>query len=206
VKRDDCRANLPPWAIFRVSKSKFEEYRIAWQEISKDIEAAYLPVFTDIDICSNGIKKRKLFIPIQTVYFIVEKNLLKALKLLLYLNSDLARSLVKLWAWSLWGGPYRHTSYTMGILSIPKKLVNDTIWDFLKDYLKQSQGFLDLNIIASSLSKEAMKKLEDELIQAFEISRDEYEKIVEYGKWLNETTLSQVKVEEGIEEESSEEE
>jgi hypothetical protein len=184
VKRDDYRVNLPPWVIFRVSKDKFKEYRIAWQEIAKYVEAVHLPVFVDTNIC--GAKKRKLLVPIQKVYFIVEEGLLKALKLLIYMNTDFARSLIKLWAWSARGGYYEHTSYGMGLLPIPKALVDDVLWEFLEDRLKGHQGLSDLNAVAKGITKEFAGRLEEELVHVLGVSKEEYEKLVEYGRWLNE--------------------
>jgi SAM-dependent methyltransferase len=186
IKRGNYKANLPPWAIFAVSQDKFKEYRIAWQEIAKYIEAAHLPVSININIC--GTMKQKLLIPIQKVYFIVEKDPLKALKLLIYMNSDLARNLVKLWAWTTRGGYYEHTSYNMGMLPLPKKLVECKLWRFLTNRLNQQEKYIDLNTVATKILSEAevSKNLEKELIQTFELNEDEYRKLIEYGKWLNE--------------------
>jgi len=205
VKRDDYRANLPPWAIFRVSKSKFEEYRIAWQEISKGIEATHLPVTVNTDIC--GTTKQKLLIPLQKVYFIVEKDPLKALKILIYLNSDLARNLVKLWAWTARGGCYEHTSYNMGMLPIPRSLVDrdNTMWGFIKSYIEQLQEAPELNTVARRLLDSAKDRLLRELLENLEISENEYKELVEFGEWLNELKAPpQVAVEEGSEESSEE--
>jgi len=102
VKRSNYRANLPPWAVFRVLKSKFEEYRIAWREMGIRAVATRLPVIIKVNLC--GVERRGVIVPIQTVYFIVDNDVLKALKLLIYINSDIARSLVKMWAWSARGG------------------------------------------------------------------------------------------------------
>lgn len=184
VKRDDYRANLPPWAIFRVLKSKFEEYRIAWQELSRDVEATHLPVTVNIGICDTV--KQKLLIPLQTVYFIVEKDPLKALKILIYLNSDLAGNLVKLWAWAMSGGGYRHTSYSMGMLPIPRALVEGGLWRHVDKLAKDriNSGSIDLNGLAKSISfTEEMGK---ELAGVLGIAWEEYKAIVEYGGWLNE--------------------
>jgi SAM-dependent methyltransferase len=194
VKRDDYRANLPPWVVFRVLKSKFEEYRVAWQEISRDVEATHLPVTFNIDIC--GATKQKLLIPIQKVYFIVEKDPLKALKLLIYLNSDLARNLVKLWAWTTRGGYYEHTSYNMGMLPIPRALVEGDLWRHVDKLAKDriNAGNADLNGLAKSIP--FTEEMEKELAEVLGITWEEYKAIVEYGKWLNEAVPLQYSVEE----------
>jgi len=194
VKRDDYRANLPPWAVFRVSKSKFEEYRIAWQELSRDVEATHLPVTVSIDIC--GTMKQKLLIPLQTVYFIVEKDPLKALKILIYLNSDLTRNLVKLWAWTMGVGGYRHTSYSMGLLPIPRALVEGNLWRHVDKLAKEriNADNADLNGLAKSIS--FTEEMEKELVATLGITWEGYKAIVEYGKWLNEAIPLQYSVEE----------
>jgi SAM-dependent methyltransferase len=194
VKRDDYRANLPPWAVFRVLKSKFEEYRVAWQEISRDVEATHLPVTFNIDIC--GATKQKLLIPIQKVYFIVEKDPLQALKLLIYLNLDLARNLVKLWAWTTRGGYYEHTSYNMGMLPIPRALVEGDLWRHVDKLAKDriNAGNVDLNGLAKSIS--FTEEMEKELAGVLGITWEEYKAIIEYGKWLNEAVPLQYSVEE----------
>jgi SAM-dependent methyltransferase len=194
IERGSYKANLPPWAIFAVSGDKFKEYRIAWQEIAKYIEATHLPVTVNINIC--GTMKQKLLIPIQKVYFIVEKDPLKALKLLIYMNSDLARNLVKLWAWTARGGYYEHTSYNMGMLPIPRALVEGDLWRHVdkpaKDRINADNA--DLNGLAKIIS--FTEEMERELAQALGITWEEYKAIVEYGKWLNEAIPLQYSVEE----------
>jgi len=202
VKRDDYRNNLSPWAIFRVSGDKFREYRIAWQEMSRHLETAYLPV----KIWDNKCNKDKVLIPIQTVYFIVEENIIKALKLLLYLNSDLARNLIKLWAWSARGGTYRHTSYTVGHLPIPLPLIECNMWNLINNYIdknKSADKALDLNSIGNEILNKHKDELANELLEVLNINKDDYELLVEYGEWLNEIAPIE---EEGIEEEEIEEE
>lgn len=187
VKRDDYRANMPPWAIFRVSRDKFKEYRIAWQEIAKYFEACHLPVWITGNVC--GKEKKLLVVPKPKVYFIVEPDKVKALKLLLYLNSDLARALIKLWSRVLRGGYYEHTSTHVGLLPLPLQLLNSSLWPWLKDHVKDSEG-KDLNEIGREIyrKRELIEKLLEELLKALGITHEEYEELINYGKWLNETT------------------
>jgi|GEM_PF-1372889 type I restriction-modification system DNA methylase subunit len=209
VNRDDYKdrgAVLPPWAIFRVSKEKFKEHRIAWQEMTMYIEAAYLPLYLNVAICSNNKENKKLLIPLQTTYFIVESNHSKALKLLIYMNSDLARSMIKMWAWTARGGYYRHTSYSMGILPLPRDLVDNKLWGFLEDLLKQQKENIDLNEIAKNkLEADMKKKMEKELMQSLGLDEEEYRELVEYGKWLNELGKAPETEEDTVEEEYAEE-
>ncbi|MFP3172569.1 MAG: N-6 DNA methylase [Acidilobus sp.] len=194
VKRDDYRANLPPWVIFRVLTDKFKEYRIAWREMGIHTVATHLPVITKVNLC--GVERRGVIVPIQTVYFIVENDILKAFKLLIYINSDIARSLVKLWAWSARGGYYRHTSYNMGLLPIPRALVEGNLWrhidKLVRDHINADN--VDLNRLAKSTS--FTEEMEKELAEALGITWEEYKAIVEYGKWLNEAIPLQYSVEE----------
>ena len=194
VKRDDYRANLPPWVIFRVLTDKFKEYRIAWREMGIHTVATHLPVITKVNLC--GVERRGVIVPIQTVYFIVENDILKAFKLLIYINSDIARSLVKLWAWSARGGYYRHTSYNMGLLPIPRALVEGNLWRHIDKLVRDriNADNVDLNRLAKSIS--FTEEMEKELAEAIGITWEEYKAIVEYGKWLNEAIPLQYGVEE----------
>jgi hypothetical protein len=132
--------------------------------------------------------KQKLLIPIQKVYFIVEEDPLRALKMLIYMNSDLARNLVKLWAWTTRGGYYEHTSYNMGMLPIPKELVECKLWKLLTNRLNQQEKYIDLNTVATKILSEAevSRNLEKELLDHLGLNEDDYKKLIEYGKWLNE--------------------
>jgi len=180
LARDDYNATLPPWAIFRVNADKFKDYRIAWQEMVKHIEACALPLTTSINM--DGGRRQKLVVPVTTVYFIVEEDQVKALKLLLYLNSRLARNIVKLWAWSARGGTYRHNAFIMGHLPIPDNQLLSNLWE-------QHVGRnikLDLNDAARTIIEQASQDLERELISSLGLSEEDYKAIVEYGEWLNE--------------------
>jgi len=196
IKRAGYRTDSPPWAIFAVSEEKFKEYRIAWQEIAKYIEATHLPVTINISMC--GTMKQKLLIPIKTVYFIVEEDPLRALKMLIYMNTDLARGMIKMWAWTARGGYYRHLSYNIGMLPLPRDLVDNKLWGFLEDLLKQQKENIDLNEIAKNTSKTDMEK---ELMQSLGLDEEEYRELVEYGKWLNELGKAPETEEETMEEE-----
>jgi len=177
LKRDDYKPYYPPWAIFRVSEEKFRDYRIAWQEMAKHIEACFLPVRTSVKYC--GVERWKIVVPAQTVYFINEKDAGKALKTLVYLNSRLARNLMKLWAWSAREGTYRHDAYVMGHLPIPHALLEGTLWE---KHLVSPRG--DLNEAGREIAENT--DVEEELMGALGLEWNEYKEIIEYGCWLNE--------------------
>ncbi|MFZ8807461.1 MAG: Eco57I restriction-modification methylase domain-containing protein [Pyrobaculum sp.] len=199
VKRDDYKPELPPWAVFRVSRDKFEGYRVAWQEIAKHLEAVCVPARADIDLC--GKKAQRLIVLDTTAHFIVEKNPKRALRLLVYLNSDVARALVKLWARVMRGGHYRHKSVFVGMLPAPKGLLDGTLWAFLDGYLEEP----DLNAAAVKAVSERGREIVGELLAELKITESEYRALVEWSRWLNEIAKPP-KVEVPEEEEEGDEE
>ncbi len=181
--RDDYKASLPPWAVFRVSSEKFRDYRIAWQEIALHFEAAILPSRLKVSLCNS--ERVKLLVPNVKVYFIVEPNIVKASKLILYLNSDLARTLLKLRALTLRGGYYEHQSTSVGALPIPDKLLQGTTWSWIEEYVRGVDAE-KLNDVLKKVYEEYEVRLTAELVKALGLSDDEYNKLVEWGAWLNE--------------------
>lgn len=122
----------PYWESPRI-REKFRGYRVAWQEIAQHFEVSILPVKSYIDIC--GERQARLLIPDVTVYFISESDKARTSKILLYLNSDLARSLLKLRAWSARGGYYRHQSTRLGELPMPKQILECEVWKVVKEFI-----------------------------------------------------------------------
>ncbi len=126
----------------------------------------------------------------------------RVLKLLLYLNSGFARSILKLRAWSVRGGYYEHQSASVAHLPIPRALLECNAWRIVEVIASHHSG--DLNAVAEDIFRKHGSELEDELKRILGIMDDEYNAIVEYGKWLNE--LGEAKVEGVAEEEMEEEE
>jgi hypothetical protein len=199
VKRDDYKPGLPPWSVFRVSRDKFEGYRVAWQNIAKHLEAVCVPPRADIELC--GSKAQKFLVLDHTVNFIVERNPRKVLRLLVYLDSDVARALVKLWARIVRGGYYRHESVYVGMLPVPKGLLDCALWAFLDGYLEEP----DLNAAAVKAISERGREIVGELLAELNITESEYRALVEWSRWLNEIAKPP-KVEVTEEEEEGEEE
>jgi hypothetical protein len=150
--------------------------------MAKYIEACALPLNITINI--GGVGRQKLIVPPQTVYFIIEEDLARALKLLLYFNSRLARNIVKLWAWSARGGTYRHDAFVMGHLPIPDEQLLSDLW---KQHVRCNSKN-NVNEAAMSITDLAGRKLEQELLTSLGLSEEDYKAIVEYGEWLNEGT------------------
>jgi methylase of polypeptide subunit release factors len=183
LKRSGYNASLPPWAVFGVSKEekKFDDYRIAWRDISKRFEACLLP-------SKDG---ERIVVPHKTVYFIIEPSKEKAVKLLLYLNSPLVRGLLKLWSWSARGGYYRHMSAYVGHVPLPRQLRTCELWSWVSEEVGQEVNADRLNEIAERIYEERLKDLESELIKSLGITEDEYGKLVGFSKWLNEDQPSE---------------
>jgi SAM-dependent methyltransferase len=179
VSRSGYRPGLPPWTVFDVSQDKFEGYRIVWREIAKRLEAAYVPARVDVELC--GRKAQRLIVVDHTAHFIIEKDPGRALRLLVYLNSDVARALVKLWSRAVRGGYYNHQSVSVGMLPLPRGLLDGTLWRFLDGYLES-----DLDAAAAKAVNERSREIEEELVKAFGITEDEYKALVEWGMWINE--------------------
>jgi len=185
--------------VFRVSRDKFEGYRVAWQEIAKHLEAACMPARADIELC--GSKAQKFLVLDHTVNFILERNPRKVLRLLVYLDSDVARALVKLWARIVRGGYYRHESVYVGMLPVPKALQDCALWSFLDGYLEEP----DLNAAAVKALNERGREIVGELLAELKITESEYRSLVEWSRWLNEIAKPP-KVEVPEEEEEGDEE
>ncbi len=180
VGRGGYKPNLSPWAVFAVSQDKFEGYHVAWQNIAKHLEAACMPARADIELC--GSKVQKFLVLDHTVNFIVERNPRKVLRLLVYLNSDVARALVKLWARIVRGGYYRHESVYVGMLPVPKGLLDCALWAFLDGYHEEP----DLNATAVKALNERGREIVGELLAELKITESEYRALVEWSRWLNE--------------------
>lgn len=71
---------------------------------------------------------------------------------------------------------------------VPRALLDCKLWKFVKDYLSQGEG-RDLNKIAREIyEKHEGDKLVSELtenIENMDITKEEYNLIVEHDKWLN---------------------
>jgi len=183
VGRKNLALGSPPWAIFEVSGEKFRDYRIAWQEIAKRFEACILPSKVPSELC--GTRAEKLLVPHKTVYFVVEPDKSRAAKLLLYLNTRLARSMLKLWAWNAERGYYRHLTIAAGAIPVPDQQLRHGLWSWVEDRIKGVDG-AELNTALKKVYEEEAERLEQELARALDITEEEYRELVEWGEWLNE--------------------
>ena len=114
AKRDDYKKGMRLWTIFRVSKSKLDE-KAAWHELSRKMEAVYLPKTYNDQVL--GVKP---LIVLQTVYFISSKDTQFCLRMVTLFNSIPVRAFLKSFAERASGGYYRHISWTVGLVPLPK--------------------------------------------------------------------------------------
>ena len=186
VKRDDYKPSLPPWTIFRASIKK-KGVKIAWQEIAKFFEACVLPAKKRINLCGKDCDRE--LIPIQKVYFVREDDLLKGCKLILYLNSSIARALMKLIAWKARGGYYEHTSIAVGQIPIPDALRECEAWSEVLQELVYADPD-EINDRLRRIYDEKREKLEQQLAEKLKLTLDELEQLKEFSRWLNQMDRS----------------
>jgi len=183
LKRDDYKLGQPPWIVFRVSEDKLR-LKIAWQENSRHFEAALLPSKYTVQI--HGTHITNLLIPIQTTYFVIDENILRAAKLALYLNSSIARGFLKLVSWKARGGFFRHISASVGHLPLPD-IIRECKW-LGREELDEISKISDYNMLNRTLKKIYEKhigELEKKLATIIGINAKELEAFKEFTEWLN---------------------
>ncbi|MCD6535607.1 MAG: N-6 DNA methylase [Thaumarchaeota archaeon] len=185
IKRDDYKSSLPPWAVFRTSIKK-KGMKIAWQENAKFFEACVLPDVIRANVCDNAAKQ---LIPIQTTYFIKEDEPSRRYKLVLYLNSEIARALMKLIAWKARGGYFRHISMAVGQLPIPDMLRECEVWSEVSQELVSAE-LDEINDRLRRFHEEKGEKLEQQLAEKLKLTPDELEDLREFSRWLNQMDRS----------------
>jgi len=97
-----------------------------------------------------------------------------------------------------------HTSYNMGMLPVPRALVEGNSWRHVDKLARDrvNAGNVDFNVLSKSIS--FTEDMEKELAGALGITWKKYKAIVEYGKWLNEAKTLQYSGEEPRETEEGE--
>jgi ribosomal protein L39E len=123
-RRADQKKKVPIWGVFRTSRFKMKE-KVAWQEISKMMEAVVVPC----DFRDPLLGKTRLIV-LQTVYFAACAKMMN-LALAALLNSTWARSFFSSFAPRERGYPprFRHFSWTVGILPLPRPLAEENAQD-----------------------------------------------------------------------------
>ncbi len=155
VKRDDYKKGMPLWTIFRVSKSKLGQ-KAAWHELSRKMEAVLLP-----EMYSDPILGEKKLIVIQTVYFISSPDTKFCKRMVALLNSTSVRAFIKLFAERARGGYFRHISWTVGLVPLPK------LFDELPINLRDQE------------------KIDNIVSKIYGLNSEEKRAIITYDKFLN---------------------
>jgi hypothetical protein len=179
VQRDDYKPGQVPWTIFRVAHKKLEP-KLAWQENATRLEAVMLPSSTQIEI--SELNYSRLLIPLQTVYFIVCDSI-RSIQLMLYFNSPLARSFMKLVCWKAQGGFFRHISASMGHLPIPDLSI---MLKILSTNTKSPSKQEDLIRVAIEMGIREDEILTESIETSLDLSKEEAKAFVQYSEWLNE--------------------
>ena len=110
-RRDDYKANMPIWEIFRVSREKLGG-KVLWQELSFKLESVYAPR-------AEG-EGSETSIPIQTAYLIPVRDPEEGILVAGWLNSVAVRSWCAAFAERARGAYFRHFSWVIGLLPVPE--------------------------------------------------------------------------------------
>jgi hypothetical protein len=149
TNRDDYKKGMPLWTIFRVSKNKLEQ-KAAWHELSRKMEAVFLP-----RIYHDQVLGEKPLIVLQTVYFISSADEKFCPKMVLLLNSKPVRAFIKSFAERARGGYFRHISWTVGLIPLPKS------FDELPSNLRNKSKIDEVISKAYGLTSEETKAIND---------------------------------------------
>ena len=123
LRRTDQRKGDPIWTIYRVSKDKLKN-RVGWGELSRAMETVLISdTFAD-----SRLGKRRL-ITIQTVYSIVVDTKALGYVLTELLNSTPVRGFITSFAERARGRYFRHISWTVGLIPLPKAVSDGNMKD-----------------------------------------------------------------------------
>ncbi|RLG17578.1 hypothetical protein DRN63_02820, partial [Nanoarchaeota archaeon] len=110
-------------------------------------------------------------------------------KLVLYLNSEIARAIMKLIAWKARGGYFRHISMAVGQLPIPDVLRECEVWSEVSQELVSVEPD-EINDRLKRIHEEKGEKLEQQLAEKLRLTPDELEQLKEFSRWLNQMDRS----------------
>lgn len=108
----------PYWVFGNVNKGKLDA-KVAWQDIAKTIESAYLPSKVDVNLDTGIDLGDRELVPTTTLQFFEEMDDTVAKNLTGVLNSTYARAYVGSYATRTGGRYCHHKSWTLGILPVP---------------------------------------------------------------------------------------
>jgi len=171
LRRDDYKEGQPMWTIFRVSRGKLKN-KIAWGELSKTMETVLLP-----DIFNNEKLGKRRLITIQTVYSIAANSKDFGYLLAALLNSTPVRSFITSFAERARGRYFRHISWTVGLVPLPKAVAEGNMKDpKIKEIIKLSKRMHE----CEGADSEVAVQLDDAIAELYGISRKELDLLRDY--------------------------
>lgn len=181
LSRDDYRKGQPVWTIFRVSKDKLKN-KVGWGELSRTMETVLIPdTFTE-----KKLGKRRL-ITIQTVYSIVADSKDFGYLLAAFLNSTPVRSFITSFAARARGRYFRHISWTVGLIPLPKAITEGNMKDpKIKEIIKLSKRMHK----CKGIDSEVAVQLDRAIAELYGISRKELDLLCDYLITCGVSTLS----------------
>jgi hypothetical protein len=184
LKRDDYKKGQPIWTIFRVSRYKLKS-KVAWGELSRTMEVVFVPdVFTD-----NILGERKL-ITIQTVYAIAADSEEFSYALAAILNSTPVRSFITSFAERARGRYFRHISWTVGLVPLPKSIAEGNVKDpTVKNLIEFSKSMHKCKGEDPTLAYE----LDKAVAKLYGLSEDDLNQLREYLSSCGVPIIEQVK-------------
>ena len=157
----------PYWVCGNVNKGKLDA-KVAWQDISKSIEAAYLPSEVDVSLDTGVNLGERDLIPTTTLQFFEQMEDDVAKKLTGVLNSSPARAYVGSYATRTGGRYCHHKAWTLGILPVPVEIFSGDA-DHLTDLVE--------SLHESGGDEDASEELDGEIADLYGLSDEETEAI-----------------------------
>jgi len=185
LKRDDYKKGQPIWTIFRVSRYKLKS-KVAWGELSRTMEVVFVPdVFAD-----NILGERKL-ITIQTVYAIAADSEEFGYALAAILNSTPVRSFITSFAERARGRYFRHISWTVGLVPLPKSIAEGNVKDpVVENLIEFSKNMHKCKGEDPTLAYE----LDKAVAKLYGLSEDDLNQLREYLSSCGVPIIEQVKI------------
>lgn len=160
----------PCWVFGNVNKEKTEA-KVAWQDIAKTIESAYLPSKVDVSLDTDVDLGERHLIPTTKVLFFETGEDTIAKSLTGVLNSTPARVYTGSYALRTGGKYCQHKAWTVGVVPIPNEIFNGASNDVidLSEELHEEEGDDDLS-----------KELDAEVAELYGLSESDIDAMGEF--------------------------
>lgn len=167
----------PVWTIFRVSREKLKT-KVGWAELSRKVETVFLPKnFKD-----DRLGEASLIVN-QTVYFITIEDPGLGYALSALLNTTPIRSFITSFAARARGRYFRHFAWTVGLLPIPKALLEKEGDQILRELADLSRKLHDAK------EEDVALELDRKVAQLYGIQDDDLTQLRDYLKACGVLTL-----------------